>query len=75
MAARLDQLDPAERAVLEWGAIEGELFHRGAVQALAPPETEATPRRADGTPPMTAELFGDVNNPIPRPTTARLPAT
>src|SRR6266508_1272905 len=44
VAARLDQLDPAERAVLEWGAIEGEVFHRGAVQALAPADTEVTPR-------------------------------
>ena len=44
LAARLDQLDPAERAVLEWGAIEGEVFHRGAVQALAPADTEVTPR-------------------------------
>src|SRR5205085_9880623 len=25
---------------------EGELFHRGTVQALAPEETEVTPRRA-----------------------------
>ncbi len=35
LAARLDQLDPAERGVLECGAVEGEVFHRGAVQALA----------------------------------------
>jgi class 3 adenylate cyclase/tetratricopeptide (TPR) repeat protein len=44
LAARLDQLHPAERAVLEWGSIEGEVFHRGAVQALAPAGTEVTPR-------------------------------
>jgi predicted ATPase len=30
LAARLDQLDPPDRAVLECGAVEGELFHRGA---------------------------------------------
>jgi class 3 adenylate cyclase/tetratricopeptide (TPR) repeat protein len=36
LAARLDQLDPAERAVLERGAVEGKVFHRSAVQALAP---------------------------------------
>ena len=36
LAARLDQLDGPERRVLERGAIEGEIFHRGAVQALAP---------------------------------------
>jgi class 3 adenylate cyclase/predicted ATPase len=43
LAARLDQLGTAERSVLERGAIEGEVFHRGAVQALAPPETQVTP--------------------------------
>ena len=36
LAARLDQLEPAERFVLERGAVEGEIFHRGAVQALSP---------------------------------------
>jgi class 3 adenylate cyclase len=35
LAARLDQLDPAERAVLEHGSVEGRLFHRGAVAAMA----------------------------------------
>ena len=35
LAARLDQLDPAERAVLERGSVEGRTFHRGAVAALA----------------------------------------
>ena len=46
LAARLDQLDEPERRVLERGSVEGELFHRGAVQALAPEETEVTPRLA-----------------------------
>jgi class 3 adenylate cyclase/tetratricopeptide (TPR) repeat protein len=46
LAARLDQLDEPERKVLERGAVEGELFHRGTVQALAPEETEVTPRLA-----------------------------
>ena len=46
LAARLDQLDEPERRVLERGAVEGELFHRGTVQALAPEETEVTPRLA-----------------------------
>jgi class 3 adenylate cyclase len=46
LTARLDQLDEQERKVLERGAIEGELFHRGTVQALAPEETEVTPRLA-----------------------------
>jgi class 3 adenylate cyclase len=38
LAARLDQLDPGEREVLERGAVEGQVFHRGAVVALAPGE-------------------------------------
>ncbi|MGZ4414456.1 MAG: AAA family ATPase [Gaiellaceae bacterium] len=46
LAARLDQLDVAERRVLERGAVEGEVFHRGAVQALAPEEVQVTPRLA-----------------------------
>src|SRR6266545_1842727 len=46
LAARLDQLETAERRVLERGAVEGEVFHRGAVQALAPEETQVTPRLA-----------------------------
>jgi DNA-binding SARP family transcriptional activator len=35
LAARLDQLDPTEREVLGCGSVEGELFHRGAVETLA----------------------------------------
>ncbi len=46
LAARLDQLETAERSVLERGAVEGEIFHRGAVQALAPDEPHVTPRLA-----------------------------
>jgi class 3 adenylate cyclase/tetratricopeptide (TPR) repeat protein len=45
LAARLDQLEHAERAVLERGAVEGEVFHRGSVQALAGDE-QVTPRLA-----------------------------
>ena len=36
LAARLDQLDADEREVLQCGAVEGRVFHRGAVQTLAP---------------------------------------
>jgi class 3 adenylate cyclase/tetratricopeptide (TPR) repeat protein len=46
LAARVDQLPVAERSVLERGAIEGEVFHRGAVQALAPDEPQVTSRLA-----------------------------
>jgi class 3 adenylate cyclase len=45
LAARLDQLEPGERSVLERGAVEGEVFHRGALQALAE-GTQVTPRLA-----------------------------
>ena len=44
LAARLDQLDPAERGVLERGSVEGRVFHRGAVQALAPEELQTVAR-------------------------------
>jgi class 3 adenylate cyclase len=64
LAARLDQLGTAERRILERGAIEGEIFHRGAVQALAPEETQVTPRlaalvRKDLISPDTPMLLGD----------------
>jgi class 3 adenylate cyclase len=45
LAARLDQLDSEERSVLERGAVEGEIFHRGAVQALSDGR-QVTPRLA-----------------------------
>ncbi len=40
LAARLDQLDPTERRVLERGSVEGRTFHRGAVEALSATELE-----------------------------------
>ena len=42
LAARLDQLDTAERSVLERGSVEGQVFHRGAVVALALAEHPST---------------------------------
>jgi len=64
LAARLDQLDEAERKVLERGSVEGEIFHRGAVQALAPEETQVTTRlaglvRRELIRPDRAQLAGD----------------
>ena len=35
LGARLDRLDRAERDAAERGAIEGQLFHRSAVEALS----------------------------------------
>jgi DNA-binding SARP family transcriptional activator len=43
LAARLDQLQPAERRLLECAAVEGEVFHRGAVQALSGEVEHAAP--------------------------------
>jgi tetratricopeptide (TPR) repeat protein len=64
LAVRLDQLDEAERRVLERGSVEGEIFHRGAVQALAPEETQVTTRlaalvRHQLVRPDRAQLAGD----------------
>lgn len=36
LAARLDRLDVLERALLERGSVEGQVFHRGAVVCLSP---------------------------------------
>jgi class 3 adenylate cyclase/tetratricopeptide (TPR) repeat protein len=41
LAARLDQLEPAERSVLARGSVEGQLFHSAAVAALASPPASA----------------------------------
>jgi class 3 adenylate cyclase/tetratricopeptide (TPR) repeat protein len=44
LAARLDQLQLEERTVLGCGAVEGQSFHRGTVQALAPEECDVAGR-------------------------------
>jgi class 3 adenylate cyclase/tetratricopeptide (TPR) repeat protein len=36
LAARLDRLSEAERAVVERAAVEGKVFHRGAIAELSP---------------------------------------
>ncbi len=38
LAARLDRLPVPERAVIERGAVEGKVFHRGAVAELTSPD-------------------------------------
>jgi class 3 adenylate cyclase/tetratricopeptide (TPR) repeat protein len=63
LAARLDQLDPAERAVLECGSVEGQVFHRGGVEALgaardAPARLMALVRK-ELVRPEAAQLPGD----------------
>jgi class 3 adenylate cyclase/tetratricopeptide (TPR) repeat protein len=64
LAARLDQLEADERTVLECGAVEGRVFHRGAVQALAPGESQLPQRlvklvRKDLVRPDKPQLAGE----------------
>jgi class 3 adenylate cyclase/tetratricopeptide (TPR) repeat protein len=62
LAARLDQLDPGERSVLERGAVEGRVFHRGAVQALG-----------DGEAQLSARLVSLVRKDLVRPEPPQIP--
>ena len=62
LAARLDQLPTAERAALERGAVEGQVFHRGAVAALAPED-----------PDVPSDLLGLVRKELVRPSTRDAP--
>jgi len=41
LAARIDRLEPADRAVIERAAVEGRTFHRGAVVELLDEEARA----------------------------------
>jgi class 3 adenylate cyclase/tetratricopeptide (TPR) repeat protein len=64
LAARLDQLEPGERRVLERGSVEGNSFHRSAVEALGPEETAVPTKlvtlvRKDLVRPYEASLPGD----------------
>jgi class 3 adenylate cyclase/tetratricopeptide (TPR) repeat protein len=61
LSARLDQLDPSERHVLERGSIEGEVFHRGGVIALVQDET-----------PVDGHLVALVRKDLVRPEHAQL---
>jgi class 3 adenylate cyclase/tetratricopeptide (TPR) repeat protein len=62
LAARVDQLPPEERRALERGAVEGQVFHRTAVEALAPDDTAV---------PM--QLLRLVRKELVRPAAATLP--
>jgi hypothetical protein len=62
LAARLDQLDAAERGVLERGAVEGKIFHRGGVEALDPDD-----------PDVPTKLMALVRKELVRPDRAQLP--
>ncbi len=62
LAARLDQLPAGQRGALERGSVEGQVFHRGAVAALAPEDTE-----------VSSQLSGLVRKELVRPTAATFP--
>ena len=64
LQARLDTLDPPERTVIERGAVEGKVFHRTAVTALAP-----APLR-DGVP---GHLVALVRKELVRPDRSAIP--
>ena len=57
LQARLDRLEPPERAVIERGAVEGEVFHRAAVREL-------TNGNGDG---LDSHLVGLVRKELIRP--------
>jgi class 3 adenylate cyclase/tetratricopeptide (TPR) repeat protein len=46
LAARLDQLEPSERALIGRAAVVGQVFYQGAIEALAPDESRETIERA-----------------------------
>ena len=64
LQARLDRLTEPERVVIERGAIEGKVFHRGSVTALAP-----EPQRG-GVP---VQLFSLVRKELVRPDRTQIP--
>ena len=76
LAARLDQLDPAEREVLERGSVEGRRFHRSAVAGARERTSRVTPRlialvRKDLVRPDKAAVPGRGRLPLPPPADPR----
>ena len=70
LAARLDQLAPDERTVLECGSVEGQSFHHGTVQVMAPEEPDVPGRlmtlvHKDLVRPDRAVLAGRGRVPVP----------
>jgi class 3 adenylate cyclase len=63
LAARLDRLEDAERAVLERAAVAGQVFDQGAVVELSPPSVRAQ---------VPARLQALVRRELLRPAPARL---
>lgn len=64
LQARLDALNDHERSVIERGAVEGKVFHRGSVTALAPaPAREQIP----------SDLLALVRKELVRPDRSQIP--
>jgi predicted ATPase/class 3 adenylate cyclase len=64
LSARLDQLSPEERRLLQCASVEGEIFHRGSLLALCPEDVHLTPRlgslvRKELLYPTAAQLPGE----------------
>jgi class 3 adenylate cyclase/predicted ATPase len=64
LSARIDRLPDSEREIVERGAVEGRLFHRGAVTALLP-----APERGD----VGTDLLALVRKELILPDRAMLP--
>jgi class 3 adenylate cyclase/tetratricopeptide (TPR) repeat protein len=64
LSARIDSLDPEERAVIERASIEGRLFHRGSVAELVSEQTR---------PHVGAHLLALVRKEFVRPDRATIP--
>jgi class 3 adenylate cyclase/tetratricopeptide (TPR) repeat protein len=64
LSARIDSLDPGERAVVERASVEGRLFHRGAVSELVPEQTR---------PNVGSHLLALVRKEFVRPDRATIP--
>ncbi len=64
LQARLDTLGAEERTVIERGAVEGKVFHRGAVTALAP-----EPQREQ----ISGRLLSLVRKELVRPDRTQIP--
>ncbi len=63
LQARLDRLGAAERGVIERGSVEGQIFHRGAVQELG----------NGAAPNLDSDLVGLVRKELIRPERGMLP--
>ncbi|MFN2469934.1 MAG: protein kinase [Gaiellaceae bacterium] len=64
LAARLDRLQPSHKAIVSRASVEGQVFHRGAVAVLSPPDVRET---------LGAQLLALVRKELVRPDLASFP--